>query len=99
MNRPGLVPFDEALARLLGRASPATTPEDVPTMAASGRVHGPAAIRRRSAVIDAPLEKGHVLLFSNNPIWRGETHGSYFLVFNALLNFDQLGAGRQLDAR
>jgi hypothetical protein len=50
-------------------------------------------------VVDAPLDKGHMLLFSNNPIWRGETHGSYFLVFNALMNFDQLGAGRQLDAK
>ncbi len=38
MNRPGLIPFDEALARLLDRAAPATTPEDVATMEASGRV-------------------------------------------------------------
>ncbi len=37
-KRPGLVPFDEALARLLGRAAPVATPEDVPTMEASGRV-------------------------------------------------------------
>jgi hypothetical protein len=44
------------------------------------------------------VEKGHVVLFSNNPIWRGETLGSYFLVFNAILNFDQLGAGRALAA-
>jgi len=49
-------------------------------------------------VVDVPVEKGHVVLFSNNPIWRGETLGSYFLVFNAILNFDQLGAGRTLDA-
>ena len=32
--------------------------------------------------------KGHVVLFSNNPVWRGETHGSYALVFNTILNFD-----------
>ena len=50
-------------------------------------------------MVDAPFEKGHVLLFSNNPIWRGETEGSYFLVSNALLNYDQLGAGRKLDAK
>jgi hypothetical protein len=29
-----------------------------------------------------------VLLFANNPISRGETIGSYDLVFNAILNFD-----------
>ena len=43
--------------------------------------------------------RGHVVAFSNNPIWRGETEGSYFLVFNALLNFDNLDAGRKLDPR
>jgi hypothetical protein len=45
------------------------------------------------------FEKGHVVAFSNNPIWRGETEGSYFLVFNTLLNYDALDAGRKLDAR
>jgi len=49
--------------------------------------------------VDVPVEKGHVVLFSNNPIWRGETQGSYFLVFNALLNHDHLDAGRKLDEK
>ena len=48
-------------------------------------------------MIDTTLDKGHVVVFSNNPIWRGETQGSYFLVFNAIMNFDSLGAGRKLD--
>ena len=52
-----------------------------------------------TAVIDAPLEKGHVVLFANNPIYRGETIGSYFLVFNTIMNFDNLNAGRHLDAK
>ena len=46
-----------------------------------------------------PVEKGHVVLFANNPIWRGETIGSYFMVWNTILNFDNLNAGRKLDAR
>jgi len=50
-------------------------------------------------VIDVPLDKGHVVLFSPNPVWRGETQGSYFLVFNAILNWDQLDAGRKLDPK
>ena len=37
--------------------------------------------------------KGHVLLFANNHMWRNETQGSYFLLFNAMLNFDHLGVG------
>jgi hypothetical protein len=65
----------------------------------SGLVENGTEIAQHAAVIDVPLEKGHVVLFSNNPIWRGETEGSYFLVFNALLNFDNLNAGRKVDAR
>jgi hypothetical protein len=65
----------------------------------SGLLEGGADIAQRPAVIDAPLGEGHVILFSNNPMWRGETQGSYGLVFNAILNFDHLDAGRKLDDR
>jgi hypothetical protein len=65
----------------------------------SGLVENGGEIAQHAAVVDVPVEKGHVVAFSNNPIWRGETQGSYFLVFNTLLNFDQLDAGRKLDAR
>jgi hypothetical protein len=65
----------------------------------SGLVENGGEIAQHPAVIDVPLDKGHVVVFSNNPVWRGETLGSYFLVFNALLNHDSLGAGRKLDDR
>jgi hypothetical protein len=57
------------------------------------------AVAQRPVVVDAPLEKGHVVLFANNPIYRGTTIGSYMLVFNAILNWDNLNAGRKLDPR
>jgi hypothetical protein len=41
-------------------------------------------------VVDAHLGRGNVLLFGNNPIYRGETVGTYPLVFNAILNFQHL---------
>ena len=44
------------------------------------------------ALVDVPLGKGHIVLFSFNPMWRSQTHGSYFLVFNALLNWKDLDA-------
>ncbi len=65
----------------------------------SGLLDGGGDIAQRPVVVDVPLEKGHVVLFANNPIWRGETIGSYFLVFNTLLNFDNLSADRKLDAK
>jgi hypothetical protein len=72
---------------------------DTRDLLVSGLVENGGEIAQHAAVVDVPLDKGHVVAFSNNPIWRGETQGSYFLVFNALLNFDQLDAGRKLDAR
>jgi hypothetical protein len=72
---------------------------DTRDLLVSGLVENGGEIAQHAAVVDVPLDKGHVVAFSNNPIWRGETQGSYFLVFNALLNFDQLDAGRKLDPR
>ena len=72
---------------------------DARDLLVSGLLDGGAEIAQRPMVVDVPVDKGHVVLFSNNPIWRGETHGSYFLVLNAILNHDNLNAGRKLDAR
>ncbi len=60
----------------------------------SGLLDGGADVAGQTVVVDVPSEKGHYILFANNPIYRGETIGSYFMVFNAILNFDNLGAGR-----
>jgi hypothetical protein len=65
----------------------------------SGLLDGGDEIAQHAAVIDAPYGSGHVILFSTNPFWRGQTKGSYFLVFNAILNFDNLNAGRKLAVR
>jgi hypothetical protein len=65
----------------------------------SGLLQGGGDIANRPVVVDAPLERGHVLLFANNPVWRGYTHASYGFVYNAIMNFDNLNAGRKLDPR
>jgi hypothetical protein len=65
----------------------------------SGLLDGGGDIAQRPVVVDVPVQKGHIVLFANNPVYRGETIGSYFLVFNTMLNFDNLNAGRKLDAR
>ncbi|MEK6301680.1 MAG: M14 family zinc carboxypeptidase [Acidobacteriota bacterium] len=72
---------------------------DAKDLLVSGLLDGGAELAQHAAVIDVPVGSGHVVLFSNNPIWRGETTGSYFLVFNAILNFDSLNAGRKLDEK
>ena len=65
----------------------------------SGLLDGGSDIAQRPVVVDVPVGKGHVVLFANNPIYRGETIGGYFLVFNTILSFDSLDAGRKLDEK
>jgi hypothetical protein len=72
---------------------------DTRDLLVSGLLDGGNEIAQHPMVVDVPYDKGHIVLFSNNPIWRGETHGSYSMVFNTILNFDQLGAGRKLDEK
>jgi hypothetical protein len=72
---------------------------DARDLLVSGLLDGGNELAQRPMVVDVPVEKGHVVVFANNPIWRGETQGSYGLVFNAILNHDHLDAGRKLDAK
>ncbi|HJT65967.1 MAG TPA: M14 family zinc carboxypeptidase [Pyrinomonadaceae bacterium] len=65
----------------------------------SGLLDGGDEIAQHAAIVDVPSGSGHVILFSTNPFWRGQTKGSYFLVFNAILNWDNLNAGRKLADR
>ncbi len=96
---------DEQLRNGISVIPPAQRPRvvlryaDAKDLLVSGLVEGGNEIAQHPAVIDAPVDKGHVVLFSNNPVWRGETQGSYFLVFNAILQFDSLNAGRKLDEK
>jgi len=95
---------DEQLRNPLNIIPPTLRPRvvirfsDQRDLLASGLLDG-TDVAQRPVVVDAPLGKGHVILFANNPVYRGETIGSYFLVFNTLLNFDRLDAGRKLDTR
>jgi len=56
----------------------------------SGLLENSGPIAEKAIVVDAHYGKGNVLLFANNPVYRAETIGSYPLVFNAILGYDQL---------
>ncbi|HVF46197.1 MAG TPA: hypothetical protein VNA17_01385, partial [Pyrinomonadaceae bacterium] len=60
----------------------------------SGMLAGGSELAGRPAVVDVPVGRGHVVMFANNPMWRHQTNGSFSLLFNAILNFDNLGVGR-----
>ncbi|HKX83335.1 MAG TPA: hypothetical protein VJL58_03855, partial [Pyrinomonadaceae bacterium] len=61
----------------------------------SGMLAGGSELAGKPAVIDVPVGRGHVVMFANNPMWRHQTHGSFSLLFNAILNYDNLGIHRE----
>jgi len=69
-------------------------PSNPDDMLLSGVLVGGQALANRAQVIDAPLGQGHVVSFAIRPYWRWQTQGSYFLGFNAILNWNDLDAGR-----
>ena len=96
---------DEQLRNPIGIIPPAQRPRVVLRFSAqkdllvSGLLQGGSDIAERAAVVDVPHDKGHVVLFTINPMWRGETIGSYPMVLNTILHFDHLDAGRKLDEK
>ncbi len=96
---------NDQLRNPLGVIPPAQRPRVALRFAAqrdllmSGLLDGGSDIAEKAVVVDVPMQKGHVVLFANNPIYRGETIGTYPLVFNAILNFDHLDSGRKLDLK
>jgi len=48
------------------------------------------SLAEHAVVVNAHLGNGSVLLFGNNPVYRGETVGTYAMVFNAILNYQHL---------
>jgi len=82
-NNPNVIPAELRPQVLLRYA-------DKESLLVSGLLDHGDLMAQHAAVVTAHLGKGSVLLFANNPLYRGETIGSYPLVFNAILNFDRL---------
>lgn len=95
------VPTDEQLHNNPRVIPPANRPRvilryaDSKDLLISGLVSGGNEIAQHPAIVDVPTGSGHVVLFSMNPVYRGETENTYSLVLNTLLNFDSLNTGRK----
>jgi hypothetical protein len=63
---------------------------DGKTLLLDGLLDKASSIAEHAIVVNAHLGQGNVLLFGNNPVYRGETIGTYALVFNAILNYQHL---------
>jgi len=84
-NNPWVIPADQRPQVILRFAAAAK-------LLIAGLLDHGSEMAERAAVVDARYGKGHVLLFASNPMWRGETIGSYPLVLNAIVHFDKLDA-------
>ena len=56
----------------------------------SGLLAGGSELAGKAAVIDAPVGKGHVILFGIRPLWRWESQGSFAMAINAIANWNHL---------
>jgi hypothetical protein len=69
-------------------------PSNPDEMLLSGTLAGGQALAGRAQVVDASLGRGHVVMFAIRPFWRWQTQGTFFLGFNAILNWNDLDAGK-----
>ena len=69
-------------------------PTDTTQMLLSGALAGMEGLSNRVQLVDSPVGKGHVVSFAIRPYWRWQTQGTYFLGFNAIMNWNHLDAGK-----
>ncbi|MDB4885942.1 MAG: peptidase carboxypeptidase [Gemmatimonadetes bacterium] len=70
-------------------------PDKAADMLLSGTLEGGQALERRAALVDERIGQGHVVMFAIRPFWRWQSQGTYALGFNALLNWNDLDAGKK----
>jgi hypothetical protein len=56
----------------------------------SGLMRGVNEVRNRAAIVDEPAGRGRVILFAGNPCYRWQNFGEFNLLFNTVLNFNDI---------
>ena len=69
-------------------------PAQADDMLLSGTLAGGEVLSNRPTVIDSPIGQGHVVMFAIRPFWRWQTQGTYIMGFNAIMNWNDLDAGK-----
>jgi hypothetical protein len=63
----------------------------------SGLMTGADQLRQRPLAVDIPNAhngNGRVILFANNPIYRWQNHGEFNMIFNSIMNWNDLVSSR-----
>ena len=74
-------------------------PAKVDDILLSGMLAGGQNLANRVLLADISLGKGHIVVFALRPFWRWQTQGTFFLPFNAILNWNDLDAGKTENRR
>jgi hypothetical protein len=69
-------------------------PAKAEDMLLSGTLEGGNTLSNRAQLVDESIGQGHVVMFAIRPFWRWQTQGTYALGFNAILNWNDLDAGK-----
>ncbi len=56
----------------------------------SGLMNSPDEIKRRAAILKTRVGAGEIVMFNTNPIWRWQNIGEFNMLFNTLLNYQNL---------
>ena len=92
-NAPRPVGVDSAITNAAERARARTIVRWTPRaddLLISGLLDAGEEMAGRATVVDAPLGKGHVVLFGTRPMWRWQSQGAFALVLNAMANWNSL---------
>jgi hypothetical protein len=69
-------------------------PANPADMLLSGTLEGGQTLANRAQLVDESIGQGHIVMFSIRPFWRWQTQGTFAMGFNAILNWNDLDAGR-----
>ncbi len=74
-------------------------PQNPNDMLLSGTLANGQFLANRAAALEVPLGRGHVVMFALRPFWRWQTQGTFSLGFNAIMNWNDLDAGKPAKER
>jgi len=69
-------------------------PEKAEDMLLSGTLERGELLSKRAGLVDEKVGTGHVVMFAFRPYWRWQTQGTFAMGFNAIMNWNDLDAGK-----
>jgi len=69
-------------------------PEKADDMLLSGTLERGDLLSKRAGLVDEKIGNGHVVMFAFRPYWRWQSQGTYAIGFNAIMNWNDLDAGK-----